>query len=103
MDATFAAQDQGLKVLLAGLEYEAWLCKREIEGRLGKELKYYDCSSGDALGHGRHLADQWPAGANRRLRIIVPTASGKSCPQSAITPPPFSRLSLPFRALLDAG
>jgi hypothetical protein len=35
MDATFAAQDQELKVLLAGLEYEARLCKREIEGRLG--------------------------------------------------------------------
>ena len=35
MDATFAAQDQELKVLLASLEYEARLCKQEIEGRLG--------------------------------------------------------------------
>ncbi len=35
MDATFAAQDQELKVLLAGLEYEARLRKQEIEGRLG--------------------------------------------------------------------
>jgi hypothetical protein len=35
MDATFATQDQELKVLLAGLEYEARLRKQEIEGRLG--------------------------------------------------------------------
>lgn len=39
MDATFAAQDQELKVLLAGLEYEAWLCKQEIEGRLGVRIE----------------------------------------------------------------
>ena len=35
MDETFAAQDQELKVLLATLEYEARLCKGEIEGQLG--------------------------------------------------------------------
>ena len=35
MDATCAAQDQGLKILLASLEYEARLRKQEIEGRLG--------------------------------------------------------------------
>jgi hypothetical protein len=35
MDATFATQDQGLKVLLASLEYQARLRKQEIEGRLG--------------------------------------------------------------------
>ena len=35
MDATGATQDQELKVLLAGLEYEARLRKQEIEGRLG--------------------------------------------------------------------
>jgi hypothetical protein len=35
MDATFATQDQDLKVLLAGLEYEARLCKQEIERQLG--------------------------------------------------------------------
>ena len=35
MDATFATQDQELKVLLAGLEYEARMRKQEIEGRLG--------------------------------------------------------------------
>jgi hypothetical protein len=35
MDATFATEDQDLKVLLAGLEHEARLCKQEIERRLG--------------------------------------------------------------------
>jgi len=35
MDATVATQDQDLKILLAGLEYEARLRKREIEERLG--------------------------------------------------------------------
>ena len=35
MDATGATQDQELKVLLAGLEYEARLRKQEIEARLG--------------------------------------------------------------------
>ena len=35
LDATFAARDQELKILLAGLEYEARLRKQEIEGRLG--------------------------------------------------------------------
>ncbi len=35
MDETFATQDQELKVLLASLEYEARLRKREIEERLG--------------------------------------------------------------------
>jgi hypothetical protein len=40
MDATFATQDQGLKVLPASLEYQARLCKQEIEGRLEpKETK----------------------------------------------------------------
>jgi len=34
MDETFKARDQELKVLLAGLEYEARLRKQEIEGRL---------------------------------------------------------------------
>jgi hypothetical protein len=31
MDATFSTQDQDLKVLLAGLEYEARLRKQEID------------------------------------------------------------------------
>jgi hypothetical protein len=35
MDATFAAQDQGLKVLLATMERRARKCEQEIEGRLG--------------------------------------------------------------------
>ena len=35
MAATGATQDQELKVLLAGLEYEARLRKQEIDGRLG--------------------------------------------------------------------
>jgi hypothetical protein len=35
MDATFATQDQGLKVLLATLEKRAREYKQEIEGRLG--------------------------------------------------------------------
>ena len=35
MDATFAAQDQDLKILLAGLEQEARRRKQEIEERLG--------------------------------------------------------------------
>lgn len=35
MDAAFTAQDQDLKVLLAGLEHEARLCKQEIERRSG--------------------------------------------------------------------
>jgi hypothetical protein len=34
-DAAFAAQDQKLKVRLAGLEYEARLCQNDLEGRLG--------------------------------------------------------------------
>jgi hypothetical protein len=35
MDATFAAQDQDLKVLLASLELRAREYKDEIEARLG--------------------------------------------------------------------
>ncbi|MCL5278575.1 MAG: hypothetical protein M1376_01545 [Planctomycetes bacterium] len=35
MDATFAAQDQRLKILLATLEKQAREYKQEIEGRLG--------------------------------------------------------------------
>jgi len=35
MDATFATQDQNLKVLLASLEYRARQYKQEIEERLG--------------------------------------------------------------------
>jgi len=35
MDATFAAQDQDLKVLLASLEYGARQYKQQIEERLG--------------------------------------------------------------------
>jgi len=35
MDATFAAQDQDLKLLLASLEYKARLRGQEIQGRLG--------------------------------------------------------------------
>jgi hypothetical protein len=35
MDATFAAQDQDLKVLLASLEYTARQYKHQIEERLG--------------------------------------------------------------------
>lgn len=35
MSAAFKAQDQDLRVLLAGLEHEARLCRQEIERRLG--------------------------------------------------------------------
>jgi hypothetical protein len=35
MDATFATQDQGLKVLLATMEKRATEYKQEIEARLG--------------------------------------------------------------------
>jgi hypothetical protein len=35
MDATYAAQDQGLKVLLATMEKRARECKQMIEQRLG--------------------------------------------------------------------
>ena len=34
MDTTCTANDQGLKVLLATLEYKAWMCKDCIETRL---------------------------------------------------------------------
>ncbi len=34
MNATFVAQDQELTIMLASLEYEARLCKQQIEGRL---------------------------------------------------------------------
>ena len=35
MDATFATQDRGLKMLLATLEKQARECKQETEERLG--------------------------------------------------------------------
>ena len=35
MDATFEAQDQRLKVMLAKLEYKARICKQMIEEWLG--------------------------------------------------------------------